>query len=82
MKKILLVLLIAVPSAVWAQGTLGLRFEGGVSWMQGGGIEGASAKTLTAIQPQAGAGFFFNFNILLNRFVVSKHTECSIQFVS
>lgn len=62
MKKILLVLLIAVPSAVWAQGTLGLRFEGGVSWMQGGGIEGASAKTLTAIQPQVGAGIFFNFN--------------------
>ena len=62
MKKIILVLLLSLPTALWAQGTLGLRLDGGVSWMKGGGIEGASAKTITAVQPQAGAGFFYNFN--------------------
>lgn len=61
MRKIILVLLLSLPCAVWAQG-VGVRLEGGVSWMRGGGFEGASAKTITAVQPQAGAGFFYNFN--------------------
>ena len=30
--------------------------------MKGGGIEGSSDKTMTAIQPQGGAGLFFNFS--------------------
>ena len=60
MKKIILLLLLSIPTAIWAQGTLGLRLDGGVSWMQGGGIEGSSDKTMTAIQPQGGAGLFFN----------------------
>ena len=30
--------------------------------MQGGGIEGSSDKTMTAIQPQGGAGLFFNLS--------------------
>ena len=62
MKKIILVLLLSLPTALWAQGTLGLRLDGGVSWMKGGGIEGASAKTITAIQPQVGVGLYYNFN--------------------
>ncbi len=62
MKKIILLLLLSIPTAIWAQGTLGLRLDGGVSWMQGGGIEGSSDKTMTAIQPQGGAGLFFNLS--------------------
>lgn len=62
MKKIVLALLLFLPAALWAQGTLGLRLDGGVSWMRGGGIEGSSDKTMTAIQPQGGAGLFFNFS--------------------
>ncbi len=61
MKKIVILLLLSLPTAMWAQGTLGLRLDGGVSWMRGGGIEGSSDKTMTAIQPQGGAGFSFNF---------------------
>ncbi|MCR5709840.1 MAG: hypothetical protein K6G79_05105 [Bacteroidales bacterium] len=61
MKKIILLLLLSLPAALWAQGTLGFRFDGGVSWMRGGGIEGTAARTRTAIQPQAGAGLVFNF---------------------
>ena len=62
MRKIILVLLLSLPSSLWAQGTLGLRFEGGLSWMWGGGLEGAGPKTETAIQPQVCAGLFYSCN--------------------
>lgn len=62
MKKILLLLLLSLPTALWAQGTLGLRFDGGVSWMGGGGPEGARGNATTATQPQVGAGLFYNFS--------------------
>lgn len=61
MKKFIVVLLLCLPTALWAQGTLDLRLDGGVSWMHGGGVEGTSAKAMTAVQPQAGAGITFNF---------------------
>ncbi|MCR5277336.1 MAG: hypothetical protein K6D54_06710 [Bacteroidales bacterium] len=62
MKKIVLVLLLFLPTALWAQRTLDFRFDGGISWMRGGGAEGTSDRAITAIQPQVGAGLCFNFN--------------------
>ena len=62
MKKIILALLLFLPTVLWAQGSLSLRLDGGASWIQGGGIEGTSAKAITATQPQVGAGLSFNFN--------------------
>ncbi|MCR5827550.1 MAG: hypothetical protein K6G53_03950 [Bacteroidales bacterium] len=62
MKKIILALLLSLPTVLWAQGSFSLRLDGGASWMQGGGIEGTSAKAITATQPQVGAGLSFNFN--------------------
>ena len=62
MKKILLLLLLSLPTAIWAQGTLGLRFDGGVSLMGGGGPEGARGNATTITQPQIGAGLFYNIS--------------------
>ena len=62
MKKILLLLLLSLPTAIWAQGTLGLRLDGGVSLMGGGGPEGARGNATTITQPQIGAGLFYNFS--------------------
>ena len=62
MKKILLLFLLSLPTAIWAQGTLGLRLDGGVSLMGGGGPEGARGNATTITQPQIGAGLFYNFS--------------------
>ena len=61
MKRILFVLLIAIPAAVWAQGGIGIRLDGGVSYSLGDGMASVSAGKLTAVQPQGGAGIYYNF---------------------
>lgn len=61
MKRFLLVLLIALPAAAWAQGGIGIRLEGGISYSLGDGMARESAGKPTAVQPQGSAGVYYNF---------------------
>ena len=66
----ILLLLLSVPVAAQGQnaflnsrtGTLGIRLDGGVSWSVGNVLPDESNVAVTALQPQGGAGLYYNFN--------------------
>ena len=61
MKKIILVLLLSLPTALMAQG-IGIRLDGGFSWAHGGGLDIARPGIRSAVQPQGGAGVFYTIS--------------------
>ena len=61
MRKIILVLLLSLPTALLAQ-NIGIRLDGGFSWAHGGGLDIARPGMRSAVQPQGGAGVFYSFS--------------------
>ena len=65
---LLLLIVLALPTAVGAQsayetvrsGSLGILLDGGLSWSLGGGFANTGGNTLTVIQPQGNVGLYYN----------------------